>query len=243
MGLTQRGTPYVNGGDTDRWLSLIGGSALLFYGLRRRSLAGLGLTALGGTLVYRGATGRRRLYALLGEYGGKDGDRAPYKRAIKVAKTVVVNASPEALYRFWRDLRNLPRFMSHLASVEVLDQRRSHWVAKGPAGMRIEWDAAIINEVENELIAWQSTENADVYNTGSVHFHRAPGGRGTAVKVVIRYTPPAGALGVAVAKLFGEEPSQQVEADLRRLKQIMEAGEILTTVGQPSGGEPVTHRV
>src|SRR5262249_13812916 len=189
------------------------------------------------------ATGRRRLYALLGEYGGQDGDPAAYKSGVKGAKTGVVNASPQAVYRFWRDRRDLPRFMSHLRSVEVLEQRRSPWVTKGPAGMRIEWTAAIINEVETELIAWQSTENADVYNAGSVHFPRAPGGRGTAVKAVIRYTPPAGALGVAVAKLFGEEPSQQVEADLRRLKQIMEAGEILTTVGQPSGGEPVTHRV
>src|SRR5262249_17833416 len=156
------------------------------------------------------------------------------KRAIKVEKAVVVNASPEARYRFWRDLRNLPRFLNHLDSVQVLDNRHSHWVAKGPAGTRIEWDAEIINEAENELIAWQPTENADVYNSGPVHFHGAPGGRGTAVKVVIRYAPPAGALGVAVAKLFGEEPSQQVEADLRRLQQIMEAGEIATTVGQPS---------
>jgi uncharacterized membrane protein len=233
---------YVNVGDTERWVSLLGGTALLWRGLRQRSPGGLGLAVMGGALLYRGATGHCRFYGRFGVNTADPEQRAPYKHAVKVTKTLTINAAPADVYRFWRDLENLPRFMHHLHSVAVLDNRRSHWIAKGPAGQQIEWDAEIINEVENELIAWQSLANADVYNSGSVHFYPAAGGRGAEVKVVLRYTPPAGALGVALAKLFGEEPSQQVEDDLRRLKQILETGEIPTTVGQPSGSEAIHSR-
>ncbi|MEW6296827.1 MAG: SRPBCC family protein [Thermodesulfobacteriota bacterium] len=228
----------ANVGDAERWLSLIGGTALLLYGLRCRSFGGLGLAFLGGNLVYRGATGHCGLYEALGV--NTAAQLPPYKRAVKVEKTITVNAAPDTVYRFWRDLENLPRFMRHLESVRTTDTARSHWVAKGPAGTTVEWDAEIIHEVENELIAWQSLANADVYNSGSVHFRPAPGGRGTEVHVVVRYTPPAGALGRAFAKLFGEEPGQQLEEDLRRFKQIIETGEIPTTAGQPSGRGAMT---
>lgn len=243
MESTRQDLQYVNVGDTERWASVIGGAALLLYGVRQRSPGGLGLALLGGGLLYRGATGHCQLYGLFGVNTADPEQRAPYKHAMKVTKTITVNASPAEVYRFWRNFENLPRFMPHLASVRVRDNRRSHWVAKGPAGKQIEWDAEIINEVENELIAWQSLDNADVYNAGSVHFYPAAGGRGAEVKVVMRYTPPAGALGVAMAKLFGEEPSQQVEDDLRRLKQMLETGEIPTIVGQSSGRATVNDRV
>jgi len=125
--------------------------------------------------------------------------------------------------------------MDHLKSVTVNDNVHSHWVANAPAGTSVEWDAVIINERENKLIAWRSVEDADIGNAGSVHFTPAPGGRGTEVKVVLEYDPPAGKAGAIIARLFGEEPDQQVREDLRHFKEIMEAGEIPTTEGQPSG--------
>ncbi len=125
--------------------------------------------------------------------------------------------------------------MLHLQSVTVKDLTHSRWVANAPAGRTVAWDAEIINDKENELIAWRSVGNADIDNAGSVHFTPAPGGRGTVVKVVLEYVPPAGQAGKLVAKLFGEEPDTQVREDLRHFKEIMEAGEIPTTEGQSSG--------
>jgi uncharacterized membrane protein len=156
-------------------------------------------------------------------------------KGIKVVKTVTINRPANELYRFWRQFENLPIFMKHLESVTVLDNRLSHWVAKAPAGGKVEWDAEIINEKENELIAWQSREGADIPNAGSIRFKNAPIGRGTEVTVNLEYTPPAGRLGQIVAKLFGEEPENQVQDDLERFKAVAETGEIPRTDGQPSG--------
>jgi uncharacterized membrane protein len=158
-----------------------------------------------------------------------------YGRGIRVEKSITINREPAQIYEFWRNLENLPRFMDHLESVTAYDDKRSHWVATGPAGKSVEWDAEIINEVPNELIGWRSLEDSEVDNAGSVQFRRAAGGRGTEVRVTMRYDPPGGALGAVVAKLFGEEPSQQVEGDLRRLKALLETGEVPTTEGQPTG--------
>ncbi|HEY6399892.1 MAG TPA: SRPBCC family protein [Blastocatellia bacterium] len=155
--------------------------------------------------------------------------------AICVAQAVTVNRPPEDLYRFWRDLQNLPRFMKHVESVRETGNRRSHWVAKAAAGRTVEWDAEITEDRPNELIAWRSLEGADVDNIGSVRFERAPGGRGSIVRVEMRYNPPASALGATVARLFGENPEWQVKDDLRRFKQLIETGEIITTEGQPAG--------
>jgi uncharacterized membrane protein len=155
--------------------------------------------------------------------------------AFRVAHAVTINRSPEELYRFWRDFQNLSRFMKHLESVRAQGDRRSHWVAKGPAGMTVEWDAEITEDRPNEIIAWRSLEGADVDSVGAVRFERAPGGRGTVVKVNLQYRPPAGAVGAVVAKLFGEDPEWQIKDDLRRFKQLVETGEIITTEGQPAG--------
>lgn len=156
-------------------------------------------------------------------------------REVHIQTSITIDKSPEELYAFWRDLRNLPLFMQNLESVTELDQQRSHWVATGVAGSRVEWDAEIFNETENELIAWRSLENADVVNAGSVRFQKAPTGRGTYVRVTVNYNPPAGELGATIAQLLGAEPTQLIKEDLRRLKQIMEAGEIATINGQTSG--------
>jgi uncharacterized membrane protein len=155
--------------------------------------------------------------------------------AIRVAHAVTVNRSPEELYRFWRDFQNLPRFMKHLKSVRAIADRRSHWVAEAPAGTTVEWDADVTDDRPNELIAWRSLEGSDVDSVGSVRFERAPGGRGTIVRVEMRYSPPAGAVGATVARLLGKDPGRQIKDDLRRFKQILEAGEVITTEGQPAG--------
>lgn len=156
-------------------------------------------------------------------------------QAIKVEKTLTINKPADELYRFWHNFENLPNFMKHLKEVKVLDSRRSHWVATAPLGTSVEWNAEILQDRENEFISWASIEGADVGNSGFVRFKQAPGDRGTEVKIVMEYTPPGGALAAVFAKLFGEEPEQQIGDDLRRFKMLMEAGEIATTEGQPRG--------
>ena len=159
-----------------------------------------------------------------------------------VKKAITVNRPPEEVYRFWHDFRNLPRFMKHLEDVRVTGNRRSHWKAKAPAGTTVEWDAEVVDDRPNELIAWRSLEGADVDNWGSVRFAPAPGGRGTEVRVELDYAPPGGALGATVAKLFGEEPEQQMQDDLRRFKQVLETGEVVyseaTVHGRPHPARP-----
>ena len=148
---------------------------------------------------------------------------------------ITIQASPDQVYAQWRDFERLPTFMYHLKSVEVTDERRSHWVAKGPAGTTVEWDAEIVEDVPGRRIAWRSTEDASVENSGSVQFQPAPAGQGTEVRVALEYEPPGGALGKVVAKLFGEEPNQQLADDLRRFKQLIETGEIARSDGSPAG--------
>ncbi len=162
--------------------------------------------------------------------------RKVLRHGVKVEYAVTVQRPAAELYRFWRDFENLPYFMEHLESVKPLERGRSHWKVKAPLGASVEWDAEIINEVENEMIAWGTDSGADVPNAGSVRFKPAPGDRGTEVKVALDYKPPGGRFASYLAKLFGEEPSKQLRDDLRRFKQLMEAGEIPTTAGQPAGG-------
>lgn len=140
--------------------------------------------------------------------------------SIDVKKSVIINKSPEELYRFWRNFENLPRFMNHIKSVKTLDDKHSHWVAKAPLGTSMEWDAEILTENEPKTIVWHSLEGADVESVGSVAFTSADDGSGTEVKVTMEYNPPGGALGAAVAAIFGENPEQQLEEDLNRFKQL-----------------------
>ena len=137
-----------------------------------------------------------------------------------VEQCLTINRSPEELYQFWRNFENLPRFMEHLRSVECRDEKRSHWVVKGPMGKDVEWDAEVINDEPGRLIAWQSLPDADVLNAGTVRFE--PKGGGTEVRVLIKYDPPGGKLGAAAAKMSSENPNQQVQEDLRRFKEMME---------------------
>jgi uncharacterized membrane protein len=157
-------------------------------------------------------------------------------REIHVKKAITVNRSPEDIYGFWHDFRNLPRFMNHLESVEDSGGGRSHWKVRGPAGSTIEWDAETVEDRPNELIAWRSLPGSRVDNAGSVRFVPAPGGRGTEVHVELRYSPPGGVIGAAIARLFGESPDIQVGDDLRAFKQVIETGEIIQSDATVGGG-------
>ena len=161
--------------------------------------------------------------------------------AVHVRKSVTINRPRDEIYEFWRRLENLPRFMSHLESVEETDERRSRWRARGPAGKTVEWDAEIVDDRPGELIAWRSLPGATVENSGKVRFVPAPGGRGTEVHVELRYSPPGGAAGAAVAKLLGEEPSVQTHDDLRRFKQVIETGDVVRSEGSTRGGTLAQH--
>ncbi len=149
----------------------------------------------------------------------------------QVKKSIIINRSPEELYQYWRDFENLPRFMNQLESVRVLDDKRSHWVAKAPAGTSVEWDAEITEDRPGELIAWRSLEGSEVDNSGSVSFEIAPGERGTIVKVEMAYNPPGGVIGEWIAKLTGDDPGQQAHEALRCFKQVMETGEVIISDG------------
>lgn len=141
---------------------------------------------------------------------------------IRIEKSVIINRDRADLYHFWRNFRNLPQIMNHLEEVRVLSPTRSHWVAKAPVGIKVEWDAEITHDQENELIAWRSLEGATVANAGSVRFlHFAE--RETEVRVSLEYAPPGGRLGAFIAALFGENPEQQITEDLAQFKHRMES--------------------
>ncbi|HZQ05789.1 MAG TPA: SRPBCC family protein [Anaerolineae bacterium] len=200
------------------------GAALILYGMLRRSPLSVLLAALGGGLIYEGVrngnwNGERY------EKGMPTQQTISHGHGIRVEYALTINRSREDLYRFWRNFENLPRVMQYLDTVHVISPTRSHWVVKAPAGMKVEWDAEIINDIPNERIGWRSLEGADVPNAGSVTFEPGPNGTGTMVRVNLRYDPPGGPIGALIAKLFGTEPEQTVAEDLKRFKSMMEMNE------------------
>jgi uncharacterized membrane protein len=218
--------------ETERMASVVGGGALVAFGLVRRKWDGLALAALGGTLVYRGVTGHCDMYQAFGVNTAKRSGRSvsiPYELGIRVDQSITIDKTPEEVYRFWRNLENLPKFMTNVESVREIDNKHSHWVVKGPGTASVEWQAEIINEKENERIGWRSLSGSQVANAGSVHF-RPVGDGATEVTIELQYEPPGGSVGATVAKLMGRDPASQIAEDLRRLKQLMETGE---TAKQP----------
>lgn len=204
-------------------LALIGAALTRLRGERRRRAAQTGAMLAGIAALDLIATLRAAR------------TRRARERMILTETAVTVNRPPAEAYRFWRDLENLPSFMAHLESVRVDDGNRSHWVARGPAGRSVEWDAEIVDDRPEELITWRSLPGTRVPNCGRVRLRPAPGDRGTEVRVELAYAPPAGSLGRRVAKLFGEEPEQQIRDDLRRFKQVLEAGEVVRSDASPDG--------
>jgi len=237
-----------NVGDLERAVSIGAAAALVTLGLKHRSLPGLLFAGLGAALAWRGYSGRCAAYAAAGIDTRNVGKPAEpedfYERGVLLHTTVTVNADPDRLYKFWRNLENLPKFMAHLDEVRVLDDTRSHWIAKGPVGTHVDWDAEIINDEPPHTIAWRTLENAEVEHTGSVRFVPAGAGgtRGTQVKVRMEYLPPAGRLTNTFLRLIGQDPRTQIKEDLLRFKQLIETGEIATTGGQPTGPQRVASR-
>ena len=223
----------VNASDIEHIGALTLGGLLLLKGLLKGGPLGLVYKVGGAALIYRGQQGYRPLYDALGiempsnaTGVGKVNARAEYE--------ITVNRPREELYRIWRNLSNLPVFMENLVSVHEVDDTRSLWVARGPVGTVVKWDAEIINDVPNEIIAWQSLEGSGVDNAGSVNFEDAGDGA-TRIKVVIRYDPPADQLGIWVAKAMGRDAQREIEEDLERFKAIMEIGGATEAVEASSG--------
>ncbi|GAA4438238.1 SRPBCC family protein [Pontibacter saemangeumensis] len=225
------GSSHINVGDTERIVSLVGGALLAYYGLSKPNAGGIAMAAVGGALLFRGATG----YCPMNEALGRDSSSGR-DITIEITRSLTINKPRSEVFQFWRQLENLPKFMEHLQDVRQLGPKRSHWVARIPKGVgTVEWNADIVQEEPGSLIAWRSMPGSDIDNAGEVRFTDAPADRGTVVQASISYRAPVGAVGGNIAKLLNPTFRQMVENDLRRFKQLLETGEVVTTEGQPAG--------
>lgn len=219
------GAARPNISHVERWASLGAGIGLAAVGLSQRRPSGYALAALGALLFRRGITAHCDVYHALGmntAAGGGDTRAALGGSAgVLVEESVLISRPPEELFRFWRNLENLPRVMRHLESVERVTDTISRWRAKGPAGMAVEWNAEIHNEVANKLIGWRSLDGSDVVSAGSVNFE--PAGAGTRVRVRLQYSPPGGQAGHVLARLAGRDAATEIREDLQRFKQQVES--------------------
>lgn len=218
-----------NIGDTERLVSSVLGGALLIGGLARRSWPGLAIAATGVAFFFRGATGHCPVYESIRldtnrNTSKPDRSSGQPHEATRVEESIEVNKPAAELYAFWRHFENLPSIMSHLRSVERINDRVSHWVANTiPVGPNVEWDAEITDDVPNESIGWRSLKGADVDSAGSVKFVPSSDNQRTTIFVTLHYTPPAGRLGVAIASLIGEDAVHKIQDDLKRFKAAMES--------------------
>jgi uncharacterized membrane protein len=231
-GVLNRG---VNVGDSERFLSVAGGGLLAWMGAKQGGLLGAALATLGGSFIYRGLSGHCMCYAAMGvNTAGTHSTQASVAagHGVKIVQAVAINSSAEDLFNIWRDFENLPRFMSHLIRVKRRG-KKWRWVAHGPAGTEVAWEAEIITEDPGRMIGWRSLEGSQVNTAGSVHFTPLPAGRGTEVLVTLKYDPPGGTLGAWLAWLFGQDAAKQIREDLRRFKQLVETGEIARREHRP----------
>lgn len=221
---------HKNVGINEQIVSIAGGASMILYGLRPGSKLRLVSLLAGAGLVYRGVTGHCEVYQRLGVDSAQDEKKPGVKHGAGqlVKASVQINRDPRDLYDLWRNLPNLPQVMKHLHSVTPLEGNRSHWIAEGPLGHQLEWDAEVINDHPGDLIAWQSLPGAEVDNAGSVHFRPSANGMGTDLSVTIRYAPPGGRAIAKLASVFGQGLQQELREDLRRFKQQMETGEVTT---------------
>lgn len=223
---------HTNVAMAERWASTLGGGALAVYGLtrgiRRRSPGGLAAAAAGGVLLYRGVTGHCPGYEAAGINTAR-------REPVMIKETVTINRPARELYDAWRDFESLPCFMHHLESVKSLDERKSLWRARLPKDLgTVSWEAEITQEMPGKLISWRSLPDSEVETMGLVRFEEAPGGKGTEVHVEVDYRPPGGAAKAIAAGLASPVFSQLVREDIRRFKNLMEAGEIPSVAGQPA---------
>jgi uncharacterized membrane protein len=212
----------------ERALCTMGGGALALYALNRLSRWHIGLAVAGAALVYRGLTGHCPVYHTAGFTTANPSQDT----GLHLQKTLTVHKPLDEVYHSWRHLENLPRFMPHLDSVQRIDSRRSHWVATGPFGINLVWDAEITEERPPELIAWRSLPGTNPRHEGMVRFHQASPSHGTEVQVSMIYHPPGGVAGAAFAKMLKTVAVHNMQEDLRRFKQMLETGEIATGANQ-----------
>ena len=220
MPIANAGRGRTRSMSTPQWGALIGGGALAIYGITRKSPAGIALAASGATIALLGA------------------NQNASSRDSSAATTLLVNCSRQDAYRLFRDFENLPRFMNRLETVTVVDNRHSRWIAIGPMGRQIQWDAQITDDRENEYIAWQSLPGSDVQVDGSVQFKEAPAGRGTLITARLVFRPAPGR-NSSLAKFLSKGANFALRQDLRRLEALLETGEIPTIEGQPHGPRDV----
>jgi uncharacterized membrane protein len=198
-------------------------------GIRPTPAANAGMRVAGAQVLLLDLAGAARARA------ARRRDALPGRQPVRVRSAVTVNKPPAQVYRRWRNLEELPRYLYHLTEVRVVDRNRSHWVARAPAGKRVEWDAEIVADEPERLLSWRALPGTKVPNSGRVWFAPAPAGAGTEVTVELAYQPPGGRAGARLAGLFGERPEQQVSDALRRFKQVLETGEVVRSDGTPEG--------
>ena len=233
-----RAAQNVNVGDTERALSVALGGGLAIYGLTRGNLRGLLLSAIGGGLVYRGVTGHCSLYASLGFDTVSDHPAVgvPAKRGFRIQKSILINRRAEEVFNFWRKLENLPQIMDHLIEVRENGPIFSHWIAQGPFDRQFEWDAEIINERANQLIAWRSVVGSQVDTAGAVHFTTLPDGAGTRVDLSLKYDHPLDRLGIG--QLFLGNIESRIDDDLRHFKRLLESESVSLDAAQETASQP-----
>lgn len=215
------GSGVINVGNNERIVSAALGAFLLSSGLGnilKHPIEGLVKTALGGLLLYRGASGNCPVYTSMGKTKGVE-----HTSAVNIRTSLIVNKPKDEVYAFWRKLENLPLFMKHLASVTEIDNKHSHWEAIIPGNIgKVKWNAEIVKEEEGYMIGWQSIPNSMVNNAGKVTFNDAQNGQGTELEVVISYHPPAGELGAGVAKLINPVFEKIIRQDVMNFKDYIE---------------------
>ena len=237
LGLSGRRRPVAN---SDAGSTALAGAR--YASSRQRllfaSAALAGVTVLDMLAAYE----QGRLQRLGLRYGPSSRSELDATGALRIRKSIAINQRPEACYRFWRNVENFPRFMKHVDEVHALDGTRSHWTVRAPLGRHVEWTAELVSDVPSQQLGWRTLPGAEIDHAGVVRFVPASGERGTVVEIDLSYRAPLGKAGSRLAKLFGEEPSQQIEDDLRRFKQLIETGEIPTTIGQPAGRRSLVGR-
>lgn len=228
-----------NVGAIEQVLSIGIGSGLIAFGLTQRGKGGMLPILAGGSLLLHGLSSHSHLYEAIGvdeSYGTPI--RHPLNRIVHFRKSICINRSAADIYAFWRDLKNLPRFMHNIVAVEELDDTRSRWHAHGPFNKEVYWEAEILEERQNEMITWRTIETeSNLEHEGVLSLRRAVGNRGTILSLDCRWSPPGGVIGAALAKLLPQDPARQVSEDLRRFRQLMETGEI--SRNQEASSEPI----